>query len=169
LLIVVLMAVAVMLYLGSHDASESIDAVERVADSLREAGIDGQAIDMDAAKRIINELELLMLNPAVIADNVNGLREVTAIAASWAKDAPSPSPQLHLAVSIRAAADELRNYGMSPSETTLNRAKRYLADAKLALAGETGATGPTDAIRDQLHNLDRSIQEKYQEVNELGN
>ena len=169
LIIVVLLSLAVMLYLQSHDATESMAAVDRVANSLQESGIDGKTVDKDAAMRIINELELLLLNPAIIADNLNGLREIAAIGASWAKGATSPSPELHLAVSLRAAADELRGYGTDGSARSLDRARGYLEDAKRALAGEAGATGPTDGIRDRLHNLDRSIQEKYQDVDELGN
>ena len=41
--------------------------------------------------------------------------------------------------------------------------------ARRQQARRTRDFAAADAIRDQLHNLDRSIQEKYQDVNELGN
>lgn len=157
-----------VLFLQSKDATESMDAVIQVADGLQEYGVEGRTVDRDTAKRIISSLEALLDNPDAIAANMDGLRQIAATAASWAKAAPSPSADLHMAVSIRAAADELRAYGVTPSDSSLRRARAQLVKARDGLLGQAGTSGPADAMADRLHNLERAHKEKYQEVEELG-
>ena len=169
LFIIVLMTAVIMLFLQGEDAQKSIDAVNIVANNLQEEGVEGKNVDRDAAKRIISAMEALIEAPSSIEDNMEGLREIAALAASWAKAAPSPSGDLHMAVAIRSAASELRSYGMKPSESNLRRARNQLAKARDGLMGNAGNSGPADAIADRLKNLDQSHKEMYQEIEELGN
>ena len=169
LFIMVLMTAAIMLFLQAEDAEKSIDAVNAVANNLHESGIEGKSADRDAAKRMISAMEALVESPGSIEDNMEGLREIAAIAASWAKAAPSPSAELHMAVGIRGAANELRAYGSRPSDSSLQRARNELAKARDGLMGRAGASGPADGIADRLQNLDQSHKEMYQDIEELGN
>jgi hypothetical protein len=171
LMIIVLLALAVVLYLTSRDATSSIDAVTAVAADLREEGVAGRPLDRDAARRMIRAMETLVAAPETITDHVETLRSFSSTAAAWAQSAASPSPELHAAVSLRNAAGELREHALHSRELNLNRARRYLSEARKALAGESSGegTGPglaTDAVRDRIDNLQRSNQERLQEVDE---
>ena len=168
----VLIAAAYVLYLGAVDSTASLDAVAPVASTLREEGVTGSALDSDRAERMIVAMEGLLATPETIADHVEDLRTFTSTAASWANAAPSPSSELHLAVSIRRAAGELRSYALRSSPVHLMRARRYLEQGRGTLEGGGGGPGgpgpglATDAIRDQLENLQQSQQERHQEVDE---
>ncbi len=169
LFIIVLMSAVILLFLQGEDATKSIDAVNNVANQLYESGVEGKTVDRDAAKRMITAMEALVEAPDSIKANMEGLREISAIAASWAKESPAPSADLHMSVAIRGAANELRNYGMKPADSYLQLARKQLNKAHDGLMGNAGDSGPADGIADQLHNLDQSHKEMYQEINELGN
>ncbi len=168
LLLVVALTSVFVLLLQSQDTSESLHAVNQAADELQEENVVARTVDHDTAKRVISSLEALVANPAAIPANLDALRQIVATAASWARAAPSPSADLHLAVAIRAAAGELRAYALSPSESSLNRARAELVRAREGLLGQAGASGPEDAMADRLRNLETAHREKYQEVSELG-
>ena len=172
LFIGLLLAAAYGLYLNARDATASLDAVAEVATSLREEGVAGRDLDLRQAEEMIAPMENLLAAPDTISDHVEDLQVFAETAASGAKAAPSPSPDLHLAVSLRQSAGELRSYALRSSPAHLMRARRYLDESRNSLAGgEGGAGGPgpglaTDAIRDQLNNLQQSQQEQQQEVDE---
>ena len=166
-----LMAVGVMLYLNSRDAVSSLDAVATVASDLREEGVAGQALDRDLAHQMVDVMEDLLAAPDTISDHVEELKTFAASAASWADAAPSPSSDLHAAVSLRQAAGELRAYALDPTVAHLMRARNHLESARTALYGEGTGSGPgpglaTGAIRDRLENLQQSQQEQQQELDE---
>ncbi len=169
LFVMVLFTAAVLIYLQGEDATKSFEAVDLISNTLKESGVEGKEINRDTAKRMITALEDLIDSPSYIAASMEGLREISTVAAQWAHNAPSPSADLHMSVCIRAAADELREYGVSPAEGRLSRARIQLAKARDGLMGRAGNSGPTDGISDRLHNLERAQRERYQEINELGN
>ncbi|MFV2071042.1 MAG: hypothetical protein ACC742_00115 [Thermoanaerobaculales bacterium] len=162
-----LFAAAIVLYLSSRDATSSLDAVAAVAVDLREENVEGRSLDRAAARTMVSALQTLLDEPETIADHLDSLKAFSATAASWAQAAESPSPELHAAVSLRSAAGELRQHALSPSPVHLTRARHSLEQARNALAVEAPAPGlATDAVRDRLENLQRSQQERYQEVAE---
>lgn len=169
LLVGVLIAAGFVLYLTSRDTTESLDAVATIAADLREEGVAGRPLDRVAAQRMITAMEGLLEAPETISDHVEDLKSFAETAASWAQSAASPSPELHVAVSLRSAAGELREYAIRPSPTLLMRARRHLEGGRAGLAGEGTGQGPglaTDAVRDRLQNLQRSQQEQQQELAE---
>jgi hypothetical protein len=169
LLIVVLVAMAAVLYLQQEDTATSLQAVAAVAADLRESGVSGRSLDRELAARMTASLQQLVDNPELITDHIDDLKEVAATAASWADAAPSPSAELKTAVSLRSAAGDLRSYASRPSPTYLTSARRHLDAARSALAGEPSETAATDAVRDRLENLQRGHQERLQDLeDELG-
>ena len=175
LFIGLVIAAAYGLYLSAKDTTSSLDAVAKVAANLREEGVTGSSLDRDHAQRMIAAMNDLLATPDTIPDHAEDLRVFAETAAAWAKEAPSPSHDLHLAVSIRMAAGELRSYALRSSPAHLMRARRYLDESQDSLIGGTaGAGGPgpglaTGAIRDQLNNLQQSQQEQQQEMDEALN
>lgn len=171
LMIVVLLAAAFVFYLASRDATSSFDAVTAIAADLREEGVEGRPLDREAAQRMIDAMATLIEAPETVGDHITELKSFSSIAAAWADSAVSPSPELHAAVSLRSAAGELREYAIRKREPNITRARRYLAEARGGLSAEPSAGGPgpglaTDAVRDRLENLQRSQQERNQEVDE---
>lgn len=171
LMIVVLLAAAFVFYLTSRDATSSFDAVTAIAADLREEGVEGRPLDREAAQRMIDAMEILIDAPETIDDHLTDLKSFSSTAATWADSAASPSPELHTAVSLRSAASELREYALRKRELNITRARRYLVEARGALSAEPSPGGPgpglaTDAVRDRLENLQRSQQERNQEVDE---
>jgi hypothetical protein len=166
LLIVVLMAMAAVLYLQREDTAASLEAVANVATDLRESGISGRALDPKMATRMVTSLQELVDFPEAIPDHIDDLKTMAATAASWADAAVSPSAELRAAVALRSAARDLRSYASRPSPHFLSSAQRNLDTARSALAGDPGGTAPTDAVRDRLENLQRGHQEHYQELEE---
>ncbi len=79
---------------------------------------------------MIAAMEDLLATPDTISDHVEDLQFFAETAASWAKAAPSPSSDLHLAVSLRQAAGELRSYALRSSPVHLMRARRYLEESR---------------------------------------
>jgi hypothetical protein len=67
---------------------------------------------------------------------------------------------------LRSAAGELREYSLRPADRHLKAAAQELDSAAAALAGEPVRNNPTDALRDQLDNLQRSHQEQQLAVDE---
>jgi len=166
LLLVVLFAMAAVLYLQREDTATSLQAVSSVAADLREEGVSGRALDPEIAARMVSSLQGLVDHPDEISNHVNDLKTVAGTAAAWADAAPSPSAELRAAVALRSAAGDLRSYGMRASQMSLTSAQRNLDAARAALAGEPVGTGPTDALRDRIENLQRGQQERYQDLEE---
>lgn len=166
LLLVLVLSMAIVVYLQSRDVTSSFRAVKLVADDLREPGVQGRSVDPELAQRVTTSLEQLLEQPEAISENLDELREIGAVAASWAAAAPSPSWELQFAVAVRGTANELREYASRPSDRQLESARRELQRARAALAGDTAPGSSVDAIRDRLLNLQRSQEERAQEINE---
>lgn len=165
-MILLLLGTALVLFLASRDAKSSMEAVALVADELREEGVVGAEIDHLAAARIIGVLERLVAEPESAAKHLEDLRVITETAAAWADRAPTASADLHMAVSIRAAALDLRSYAHQPSERDLAAAKRRLSQARQALAGQPPAEGSVGGLQDRLENLQQAHREQIQSLEE---
>lgn len=164
--LVVLFAAAAMMYLQQKDATTSLQAVAEAARDLRERGVEGRAFDRDLASEMVASLRALLDSPEQLSGSTEELRTVATEAASWAEVAPAPSVELRVAVALRSAAGELRAYSLRQEDRHLRAAEKHLDTAEAALAGEPVHNNPTDALRDQLENLQRSHQEQQLEVDE---
>ena len=171
-MVTALLAAGFALYLGGRDTTSSFDAVAVAADGLRERDVQGRALDLETADRMVTFMDGLLDVPDTVGDHVDEVRMVAETAASWAADADPASRELHLAVSLRSAAGELRAQGLNPSDSHLLRARRYLDQARNSLEGITSGTEPlqpplvTDGLRDQMHNLEQAQREQLQQVDE---
>lgn len=167
LLVGVLIAAGIVLYLQSERATTGLEAVEQVAVQLREEGVDGLAFDHAGAARMADALQMLIDAPERITDHVADLRTFGETAAAWARQAAAPSPELRAAVALRGAASELRGFALDEDAGHLERARQELDRARAGLAGEPASgTAATDAVRQQLDNLQRSQQEQRQRLDE---
>jgi len=175
LILVVLLAMAVVVYLQSRDVEATRDAVTVIATQLKEEGVDATAFDRARATEVIAVLEGLVADPGSIPDHVEDLKTIASIAAGWAAGAPSPSPELHASVAIRKAAAELRSHGVTPSDRKLDTASYELRRARHALSSEVssevdGSSAPsglvTEGVRDRLHNLEAAQKERALELEE---
>jgi hypothetical protein len=167
-----LIAAGFALYLTGRDTTSSFDAVNAAADDLRETGVSGQELEIETAARMVNVMDELLEHPDTIGDQVDDLRTLADTAASWAAAAAPASRELHIAVSLRGAAGELREQALSHSDTHLQRARRYLDQARSSLESlMNGDRVPppqlaTDGLRDQLQNLEQAQREQMQQFNE---
>lgn len=173
LILVVLLAMAVVVVLQTRSVSTSQEALTMMATDLREEGVEEAAFDGERARRIIGEMERLIADPDAIENHTEDLKTIADTAGRWAAGAASPSPELHAAVALRTAAAELRRYAVSPSTSSLDRARRELERARNALVTRTagdGTTAPsglvTEGVRDRLHNLEAAQKERELEVEE---
>ena len=164
LLIVVLIALAAVLYLQRESATSTFQAVRAIATDLREEGATGRRFEPELAARMASSMQLLVDHPEAIADHTDELATIAATAASWAEAAPSPSVALTVAAALRAAAGDLRAAPSSAAPASLSSARRHLDRARAALAGEPIGTSPVDAVRDRLENLQSGQQERAQEL-----
>ncbi|MDX2437464.1 MAG: hypothetical protein QNL88_10480 [Acidobacteriota bacterium] len=165
-----LLAAGFALYLTGRDAGSSLDAVAKVSEELREPDVPGQALDPETALRMVTVMEGLVDAPEAIGDYGEDLRLMADTAASWAAAAPTASRELHIAVSLRSAAGDLRAYALRPSQSYLMRARRRLDQAQSSLDGMLNSTATqqphlaTDGLRDQLQNLEQAHREQQLEV-----
>jgi len=166
LLIVVLIALAAVLFLQRESTTSSFQAVRAIATDLREEGATGRRFDPELAARMASSMRLLVDHPEAIAGHTDELTTIATTAASWADAAPSPSVALTVAVALRAAAGDLRAARSSAAPASLSSAQRNLDRARAALAGEPIGTSPVDAVRDRLENLQSGQQERAQEAEE---
>ncbi len=167
-----LLAAGFALYLTGRDTTSSFDAVAVVADGLRERDVSAQVLDLQTADRMVTFMEGLLELPDTVGDRIEDVRTIAETAASWAAEADPASRELHLAVSLRSAAGELRAQALSPSPSHLQRARRHLDQARKSLEGITSGGEQfqqplaTDGLRDQMQNLEQAQREQLQQVDE---
>lgn len=173
LILVVVITMAVVVILQSRDVTAKREALAVIATELREEGVDGARFDRDRAFELITVLDGLSTDPDAIPSHTEDLKTISAIAASWAAGAASPSPELHASVAIRNAAGELRSHAVRPSTSTIQKAQRELERARHALTTTSpgdGTSAPsglvTEGVRDRLQNLEAAQKEKTLEVEE---
>jgi len=173
LILIVVISMAVVVFLQSRDVTAKREALSAIATDLREEGVDSVPFDRARALELISVLDALAAEPASIPSHIEDLKTISATSAQWAAGAPSPSPELHAAVALRAAAGELRAYAVRPDATSLDKARRSLVEARQSLSTTTGGDGTiapsgmvTDGVRDQLQNLEASQKERALELDE---
>lgn len=173
LILVVVLSMAVVVFLQSRDVTVKSQALASISSDLREEGVDGVRFDRERAFEIIRQLEALTATPEFVDGHTDDLKTIAETAASWASDAPSPSPELHASVAIRKAAVELRSYGVQPEKSALRRARYELEKARDALTVSGGGDAPaapsglaTEGVRDRLQNLEAAQKERHLAVEE---
>ncbi len=164
LLIVILMALAIVLLLRSHEVTRNEEAVVRVSGRIHEAGVEGETFDRTEASRAIETLVAVARGERDATPDE--LAAIADQAARWAEGAPTPSAELTAAVAIRAAADELRQYRLTGGESHRTTARRKLLEAREALEGERTGGGSVQGVRDRLENLQQSEREHLQDLDE---
>jgi len=166
LMLVILLAAAIVIYLNGRSAKSNLEAVDHAATKLRTGAVEAKPFDRNGAGRTIRTLEMYLEDPSSIAGGGRDLEVISQRAAAWAEGAATGSAELHVAVSIRAAADELRAYGSDGRESHLQRARFRLDAAKRSLAGAPAVRGTMGGLRDRLDNVQQSQQEQLQELND---
>jgi hypothetical protein len=164
LVIVILIALAAVLFLQRDTAKASFQAVRAIAADLREEGVAGRPFEPELAKRMASSMQELINHPEGIGAHRDELATIAATAASWAEAAPSPSVALTVSVALRTAAADLRSYQASSTVASLGSAQRNLDRVRAALAGDPIGASPVDAVRDRLDNLHSAQQEQTQDV-----
>lgn len=165
-----LFTAAIILLLRSQETESGLQGVANAAANLREANVAGRVLDPILAEQIIDAMVQLIDEPNEIKHHVADLRQFAATAAEWANGAPSPSPELNLAVLIRGAAGDLRAYAIQESKGRLDNARRQLTAARAALEGNATSVGSTaSGIRDRLENIQQGHREKLLELDETLN
>ncbi len=158
-LLALVIAMAIVLHLSATSSKRSLDAVAGGVPELSE-NVAPQTFDAEAAARLADRLEGLLDERSLPESE---LADAARQAAGWAAATTPGTPSYRAAVKLRAAAVELRA-SSSPRDRHRENARRALADARAALSG--GGPPPTgvDAIRDQIENLQRSQQQRTQDV-----
>jgi len=166
-ILVVLVAAAIVLYLNGRAATSDLAAVERAATGLRTGAVEPRSLDWQDARRAISYMEELIADPSAIEGSLSRLEEIARDAASWAEGSMSGSAELHAAVSIRAAADELRAYATDGRDEHLARARIRLERSGATLSGSGGApSGTMTGLKDRLDNVEQSQRERMLELND---
>ncbi|HVN32016.1 MAG TPA: hypothetical protein VMT45_08505 [Thermoanaerobaculaceae bacterium] len=160
-LVALLIAMAIALLLAARETRRDMDAVRSVTFTTP-SDVTPSAFDARAADALAERLRLLADQPELPLPE---LREAAARAASWTAALSPGSFDYHMAVNLRAAADELIMASTSLSDPHRARARQYV-DAAVTAPGSPGG-GPPGAIggvRDQLQNLQQHRQEQVQET-----
>ncbi len=171
-MVTALLAAGFAFYLTGRDATSTVDAVAVAADGLRERDVVGRALDLQTADRMVTFMNGLLESPDTVGEHVEEVRMVADTAAAWAAEARPASRDLHIAVSLRSAAGELRAHALNPSPPHLLRARRFLDQARNSLEAIASGDDPpepplaTDGLRDQMHNLEQAQREQRQQVDE---
>ena len=166
LMLILLLAGAVVLYLNGRSAQSNLEAVDHVATDLRTGEVTAAAFDRHGAREAVETLEAALRDPGSISTMRTDLETIAHNAAAWAEGAATGSRELHTAVALRAAADELLAYGSDGREGHLMRARSRLEDARRSLAGEPSSGGAVVGLRDRLENVQQSEQEQMQQLND---
>ncbi len=161
LFLVVLIAAALVLMLRGREAVEAQRSVNRITGDIHEAGVQAAPFDEEEARRVMERLQDMARGRGELSqEELDGIVRRTA---SWAEGAPTPSAELTVAVALRKAAGELRQFLLDSNDWHLRTARREIARARRALAGET-AQGGVEGLRDRLQNLQESERERLQEL-----
>lgn len=158
-LVSLLIAVAIIVFLFSHQAKKDMQAVRTVTLASTE-NVEAQAFDGDAARALIDRLRSLLEAPTLPADE---LRQAAGTAASWAAGTRSGTAEHHIATCLRSAAVELMAAGPGAEDTHRVAARRHLDSAAMT----TVTNRPPDAvtgIRDQLQNIQSSSRQRSLET-----
>ena len=155
-----------------RDASVSLRALASVTDSLRNDRIDSKVFDPESARQILDEMDALLQAPETLPDHLSNLKNIADTAASWAAAAPTASREMHIAVTIRGAAGDLRGHALRPSAAHLASGRRRRGRGRYSLESWLYGVAPpepgrgTGGRRDQNKNQEESQRETRPEVDE---
>lgn len=158
-LVSLLIAVAIVMYLFSHQAKKDMQAVRTVSLTSTE-NVEARAFDPEAARALLDRLRSLLDAPTPPAAE---LREAAGTAASWAAGSRSGTAEHHIATNLRSAAVELMAAGPGAEDAHRAQARHYLDNAAMAAVSNR----PPDAvsgIRDQIQNIQTSNRQRNLET-----
>jgi hypothetical protein len=160
-LVALLVVMAVVLLLTARQTRRDVETVKSVT-LATESDVVPAAFDAAAARKLVARLGALADQEQLPQDD---LRAAADQAARWAAALSPGTSEYHLAVNLRAAADELRASSASLSDPHRARARRFLEQAQTGPGGPGGGPpGAVGAIRDQVQNLQQRHQEQIQDV-----
>jgi hypothetical protein len=160
-LVALLVVMAVVLLLTAHQSRRDVEAVKSVT-LATETDAEPATFDAPAARRLLTRLGALVDQQQLPLDE---LRAAAEQAARWAAALSPDTFEYHMAVNLRAAADELAAASASLSDPHRARARRFLEQAQTWPGSPGGGPpGAVGAIRDQMQNLQQRHQEQLQDV-----
>ncbi len=160
-LVALLIAMLVVLSLQARTAKRTLTLATHAIPSLQE-NVTPVPFDAGAASRLADRLEELTGTGALPEAE---LEAAAATAAGWAKATSPGSGSYRAAVRLRGAADALLQASSALDHPRRSEARRLIAEAREALASRAPLPGgPVGGIRDQLDNVQRSLEEQRRQV-----
>ncbi len=151
----------VVLSLQARSAKRSVTFATRAIPSLQES-VTPIPFDAAGASHLAHRLEVLAGTSALPAAE---LEAAAATAAGWAKATSPGSGPYRAAVRLRSAANALLDATGALDDPRRGEARRLIAEARAALASRAPLPGgPTGGVKDQLDNLQRSLDEQRRQV-----
>lgn len=160
-LVALLVAMLVVLSLQARSAKRTLALATRAIPSLQES-VTPIPFDAAGASRLADRLEELAGTSTLPEAE---LEIAAATAAGWAKATSPGSGSYRAAVRLRSAANALLEATGALDDPRRGEARRLVAEAREALASRAPLPGgPAGGIKDQLDNLQRSLEEQRRHV-----
>lgn len=160
-LVALLIALLVVLSLQARSARRAMTTATHAIPRLQE-NITPIPFDAAAALRLVDRLEALAATRELPRPE---LEAATATAAGWARSSDPGGGPYRAAVRLRSAANALLDASADLADPRRGEALRLLAEARAALASQVPLPGgPAGGIKDQLDNLQRSLDEQRRQV-----
>lgn len=160
-LVALLVAMLVVLSLQTRSAKKTVALATRAIPSLQEQ-VTPIPFDAAGAARLADRLEELA-GASTLPEAELETAAVTA--AGWARATSPGSGSYRAAVRLRSAANALLEASAAPDDPRRGEARRFIAEAREALASRAPLPGgPAGGIKDQLDNLQRSLDEQRRAV-----
>lgn len=160
-LLALLIAMAVVLSLQARSAKRTMTAATRSIAPLHES-VTPIPFDAAAALKLADRLAALAATSELPRPE---LETAAATAAGWARSSDPGGGAYRAAVRLRSAANALLDSSADLADPRREEARRQLAQAREALASRAPLPGgPAGGIRDQLDNLQRSLDEQRRQV-----
>lgn len=160
-LVALLLVMLVVLSLQARSARKTISLTTQAIPSLQE-NVPSTPFDAAAAARLADRLEQL----AATGDLPRGeLEAAAATAAGWARATSPGGGPYRAAVRLRSAANALLDAGRDVNDPQRRQARRLVEEARMALTSPAPLpAAPVGGIKDQLDNLQRSLDEQRRQA-----
>ncbi len=160
-LVALLIVLLVVLSLQARSTGRSVIMTTRAIAPLQE-NITPVPFDATAALRLADRLKALATTRELPRSE---LETAAATAAGWARSSAPGGGASRAAVRLRGAANALLDASPDLADPRREEALRLLAEARAALASQAPLpSGPAGGIKDQLDNLQRSLDEQRRQV-----